>query len=38
MSLITSPAGHDGFLIETEQIGAVIRAGLSGDTPQRGVQ
>ena len=38
MSLITSPVGHDGFLIETEQVGAIIRAGLSGDTPQRDVQ
>ncbi len=32
MTLISSGAGHDGFLIETQQVGDVIVAGLSGDT------
>ena len=27
-ALINSPAGHDGFLIETEQVGEIIRDGL----------
>lgn len=26
--LVTSPAGHDGFLLESAQVGAVIREGL----------
>ena len=30
MSLITSPAGHDGFLIESEQVGDIISSGLDG--------
>ena len=28
VALINSPAGHDGFLIETEQVGSIIRQGL----------
>jgi homoserine O-acetyltransferase len=28
--LITSPHGHDGFLIETAQVGAVVREALTG--------
>jgi homoserine O-acetyltransferase len=32
MTLISSPAGHDGFLIEAEQVGAIIRAGLDDTT------
>ncbi len=28
VALITSPAGHDGFLIETAQVGEIIRRGL----------
>lgn len=31
MALITSPAGHDGFLVETAQVGDVIRAGLEDE-------
>ncbi|MCL2780700.1 MAG: homoserine O-acetyltransferase [Actinomycetia bacterium] len=27
--VVTSPHGHDGFLIETEQVGAIIRAALA---------
>ena len=30
MALITSPAGHDGFLIESAQVGDIIRLGLEG--------
>ena len=30
MALISSPAGHDGFLIESLQVGDIIRAGLEG--------
>lgn len=28
MTAIPSPAGHDGFLLETEQVGAIIRTAL----------
>lgn len=28
MTAIASPAGHDGFLLETEQVGAIIRTAL----------
>jgi homoserine O-acetyltransferase len=31
MALITSPAGHDGFLVETAQVGDIIRAGLEDE-------
>ena len=30
MALVTSPAGHDGFLIESAQVGDIIRSGLEG--------
>ncbi len=33
MRLITSPAGHDGFLIESQQVGDVIRGGLGERVP-----
>jgi homoserine O-acetyltransferase len=29
MNVVTSPAGHDGFLLETEQVGAIIRTALA---------
>lgn len=29
VEMISSPAGHDGFLIETEQLGAIISAALA---------
>lgn len=29
VKVITSPAGHDGFLIETDQVGAIIAASLA---------
>jgi homoserine O-acetyltransferase len=35
MSLITSPAGHDGFLIEAQQVGDIIRVGLDADAAPR---
>ena len=28
MHVVTSPAGHDGFLLETDQVGDIIRAAL----------
>jgi homoserine acetyltransferase len=28
MTVIPSPAGHDGFLLETEHVGAIIRTAL----------
>jgi homoserine O-acetyltransferase len=28
MHAVSSPAGHDGFLLETEQVGAIIRTAL----------
>ena len=28
MQCVSSPAGHDGFLLETEQVGAIIRTAL----------
>ena len=31
MALITSPAGHDGFLIEADQVGVIIKEGLGGE-------
>ena len=30
MAVINSPAGHDGFLIESDQVGAVLEAALRG--------
>ncbi|MFF1837893.1 homoserine O-acetyltransferase [Streptomyces sp. NPDC058231] len=38
LRIITSPYGHDGFLIETSQVGALVRellAGSTGRTPVR---
>ncbi len=33
MALITSPAGHDGFLIEARQVGDIIASALAPDAP-----
>jgi homoserine O-acetyltransferase len=30
VTVITSPSGHDGFLVETEQVGRVVAAALAG--------
>ncbi|MBL7493032.1 homoserine O-acetyltransferase [Frankia sp. AgW1.1] len=33
-TVIRSPYGHDGFLLENDQIGAVVAAALDGQAPQ----
>ncbi|WP_409201251.1 homoserine O-acetyltransferase MetX [Luteipulveratus flavus] len=37
VQVVASPHGHDGFLIETERVSAVLRDALSDETPATGV-